>query len=1618
MSNNEPEPTAETPPSPQSPPTTPKHGRKGFVKQLELGSIVSKGVRAKRVLDEQYQEDLRKEKEMSDSHIPDFKNRALGCFSPTNRFRRLMMLIAYNKHFNWFIIFCIILNCIFLAIGNPACQKLTSTEAVEKDTRCTSEDVNVFIVSEIAGWFFTIIFTLESVIKIFAMGFIRDKNTYLRDAWNWLDFIVVVIAWISVLPGVSNLSSLRTFRVLRPLRTLSTIPGMKTIIKSIMASCKQLANVLMLWVFVFMLFGIIGLQLFSGVFAGRCYLIKSNSTGNEYILDVIDEQLCGLKTSNEVTCDTITTTCKPVFQTRICEPVYYGTPGTRDPVTGTSKRMCRRAPQSEKPNYGFSNFDNILYGALTVFTSITLEGWVDVLYNLQDSFGHGYIVVPYFIFLILFGSYFLVNLALAVIWQEYDSTSKEEKAKKARKEAIQATSETAEETAHRKEGKPPVLPKPCLPSCLSITKLVLHPVFEGLITGFIILNTVGLALDMHPMPDGLEPVLTVANLIFSGIFFIEMVLKLIGLGPRAYVQDAFNIFDMFVVILSMIEIIIVYGVAGTASGLSVFRTFRLFRVFKLIRSWTSLRILMTLILNSLIKVSTAGILLLIVMFIFALLGMQLYAGEFTPELFDEKPRAHFDNLFWSFVTVFQVLTGENWNEVLYDGMKVNGIISVIFFLTLTFVGNYIIFNLFLAILLEQFDQSGDEDSDVEEESSKSPRTSPSKSAKVAPSERKTPEPNSSAKVAPAPSSIANSPRATSPSLVDQQSIRRASIVGQKPTKRSQASNLNEAPSLTSSSCFVFSRTNVIRKAAYSLVLNKWFDRLILCLIGLSSIMLAIDEPPLRECVTQTCIDVKKAMEVVDFIVTVCFILEMLLKWLAFGIIFHKGSYFRDWWNNLDGSLVILSIIGMILSPPFSDAGSSVAESDQGTLKALRSLRALRGLRPLRVVRRYPGLKLVVNSIIRAIPKIANVVFVTLFFLLIFAIVGVQNYKGQMNACNDVDVSTKAECVGNFFLKDATCSMAATDALENACYMSSNGTLFPRKWEPMPYNFDNIGNAMTTVFEVTSGEMWPDIMYSVVDTAGIDEPAVVENRPASALLFILMIFFCSFLMFNVFVGVVIDNFNKMKEEQEGMDLLTAGQRHWRQTMLHTLRTNPMSVLRPPLNHSKWRQSLFIFVEDTRFELGIMLCIMINVAVMALRYDGMPYQMEVTLDTVNFIFVGIFTLEAILKIVGIGFMGYVALKWNQFDFTLVIMSYVGIVGGGSLGSVTTLFRIVRTARLFRLIKMSEGLTDLFNTLMIALPQVANVMTLLMLVFFIYAVIGMNLFSSVRLNGGLNSHANFQTFGSSFLMLFRMATGESYNELMHNLQITEPYCSEREGNCGPPGFPTFYCISFFTISSFVLLNLLVAIVIEAFTTITELNNGKVRPSHTAEFKKRWAVFDPDGDSMVPTTMLIDLMVPVPYPLGLQNPPGGGTLKEAQVRKEIESMFLERREDGTFLIPVYHHPPLGEANFHEFLTALVNRAMGDVQGDAEVEDFAYTVQHTITQKTTETFVKSVRSSTPKASRKSKAQLREELANARGYYIGEVFAAQRIQKLYRNFKDQKRREHMGQPASQSDERN
>jgi hypothetical protein len=128
----------------------------------------------------------------------------------------------------------------------------------------------------INGWaehVFAILFTIEMVCKVICQGAIAHKGAYLRDGWNWIDFTVVCLTWLGYIPSMGNFSGLRTVRVLRPLRTMSKIPGMRPLIAAIFYSLKPLVDVMALFVFVFVFFGIAGVQLLSGMFRGRCTYI-------------------------------------------------------------------------------------------------------------------------------------------------------------------------------------------------------------------------------------------------------------------------------------------------------------------------------------------------------------------------------------------------------------------------------------------------------------------------------------------------------------------------------------------------------------------------------------------------------------------------------------------------------------------------------------------------------------------------------------------------------------------------------------------------------------------------------------------------------------------------------------------------------------------------------------------------------------------------------------------------------------------------------------------------------------------------------------------------------------------------------------------------------------------------------------------------------------------------------------------------------------------------------------------------------------------------------------------------------------------------------------------------
>lgn len=206
-----------------------------------------------------------------------------------------------------------------------------------------------------------------------------------------------------------------------------------------------------------------------------------------------------------------------------------------------------------------------------------------------------------------------------------------------------------------------------------------------------------------------------------------MIIKLIGLGFKEYSQDGFNLFDCTIVIISVMEFMIKLLKIDFSSGgaLSALRAVRLLRVFKLARSWVSFRILLEKMIITIKDISNFTVLMLIFMFIFTLLGMELYGHKIKYNNEDKErpinegehgvsPRLSFDDFFTGFVTIFIIFIGEDWNSVMYDHVRVQGELHVIFFIFLFVIGNIILLNLFLAILLKNFEEPPSKE-EVEEE---------------------------------------------------------------------------------------------------------------------------------------------------------------------------------------------------------------------------------------------------------------------------------------------------------------------------------------------------------------------------------------------------------------------------------------------------------------------------------------------------------------------------------------------------------------------------------------------------------------------------------------------------------------------------------------------------------------------------------------------------------------------------------------------------------------------------------------------------------------------------------------------------------------------------------------
>uniref|UniRef100_A0A8B9LJ98 Calcium channel, voltage-dependent, L type, alpha 1S subunit, b n=1 Tax=Astyanax mexicanus TaxID=7994 RepID=A0A8B9LJ98_ASTMX len=790
----------------------------------------------------------------------------------------------------------------------------------------------------------------------------------------------------------------------------------------------------------------------------------------------------------------------------------------------------------------------------------------------------------------------------------------------------------------------------------------------------------------------------------------------------------------------------------------------------------------------------------------------------------------------------QVITGEEWDTIMYNGIMAHGgpqspgILVSIYFIILYVVGNFILLNVFLAIAVDNLTEAESLSSaqkEKEEEKCKVFYICVLKSVRLAPVSLQL-------KVDEFESNVKEVKDPFPPADFPGDDEEEEPEIPISPRPRPMADlQLKETvvPMPEASSFFIFGPENKFRKLCHRAINATPFTNFILLLILLSSISLAAEDA----------IDPKsfrnKILAYADIVFTTVFTIEIVLKMTVYGAILHTGSFCRNAFNILDLIVVVVSLLSMGL--------------ESSAISVIKILRVLRVLRPLRALNRAKGLKHVVQCVVVAIQTTGNIILVTMLLNFMFACIGVQLYKGKFYSCTDPLKLTEEECQGTF-----------VKHVRNSLHDKEIGQ---RQWVNSDFNFDNVPNAMLALFTVSTFEGWPELLYKAIDSDAEDRGPVFNNRMDTSLFFVIYLIIIAFFMMNIFVGFVIVTFREQGEQEFKNCELDKNQR---QCVQYALKARPLRCYIPK---NPYQYRVWYLVTSCYFEYLMFFLIILNTCSLGLQVSVIspPHKTH--------------TYSG----------GYFGDPWNVFDFLIVIGSIVDVVLSQYEENARvsiTFFRLFRVLRLIKLLNRSEGIRNLLWTFIKSFQAFPHVALLIVMLFFIYAVIGMQVFGKIALVDGteINRNANFQTFPQAILILYRTVTGEGWQKLMlacMSGKLCDPrsdYAPGEEYTCGT-NFAVFYFLSFNMICGFLIINLFVAVIMDNFDYLTR-DWSILGPHHLDEFKKIWAEYDPEATGRIKHLDVVTLLRRIQPPLGF-----GKFCPHRSACRRLISMNMPLNSDGT---------------------------------------------------------------------------------------------------------------------------
>lgn len=1241
------------------------------------------------------------------------------------------------------------------------------------------------------------------------------QTPLLSNPFMRIELLLLVISLIGYMLDSDGFGRVRYVHLLRCARLIYGLanfwPMLIRVIATFQASFSGMSTALVLLLFFFVLFGIAGVDQFSDSLSYRCVLEPTPLPFGTYNRTNICLEGPSLDACLEAS------------------PILYCDQGASAtsfsaPFVCRGNMVCRNL---EAPNYGYTSFDDFFHAALLMLQLTSLTDWSTFLYGLWMS-NPQIFVGAFCAVLIIIVSYVVLNFVVATICCAY-SENRRSIAGRNKFHSISALNFRFTEfiwwTISIDAQYHLSFPNPSVRHQNRRTPFFYHrnyKVARDVWLLFVVACHASLSSGSSSSHITFLSAVEVINLI---VFSLDVVISTVAAGSIGkYLLESTHRFDLLAFVLTIVGITL-------SIPLSVFR-------FVLVGHWVSeipvfkhSRVIQQGIVAA-PGTLIASLVMLLLLFVSASVAVQLFSVESGPE-------NDWSDSWQAIVTLFRFVTLDGWSAIMYDAMRSRGaVIGLGFFLPTYIMFGYMIRGLFTSVVVDAFDPNTEEKLQWQQKMFRQAKRQGLLGGD-----------------------------GVSGTTMDVLDVGSPGVPAADPSQQPYDAIETVRKTVVDASFFFFRMNHPLRRRllqlvtvpselvvpenlsipedseAASIVEQKGgtppiemllpyktygnYFQFVIILFVLGSCVTAAD--PAKEACTLRGDELKEDYAFTNFvwldaIIVSVFTIEMVLKMIAHGVIM-KGddrpwyvgpTYFKDSWNVLDFLLLLVMYISFFY-PQVS------------------ALRLMRILRPLRIIRRFRRMRLLMTGVVSALPGIFVTIVCGAVMLFLFAIVGVAKFRGRMDSCTVPEiggtlVTTREDCVGMLF--------------------GDNGVLLHARWISQDPNFDSVIQGMSYLIQIISLSSWTELLARAtsVTNAGLQpkEKAELQN----SLYFFIFVILANSFMLNIIVGVVVAAF----DEQRGFRYLTLHQRMYKALQEASESTHRI----PPPPSTRFPRILHV-VRWTGFDLVLNIVVMLNIFVLLSSHTGQSDSFSDAQFYLNTTFTFIFIAEAFLKILALG-KHYFYDMWNNIDFFIVVGSLVEfsiqIASSGQAVTITSVGRAFRILRVFRSVRRVPSLQMMFTTLANSTPAILSIFGVMIMVVFMYSVVGMQMLGQMRFQESINMNANFRNFLTAWFTVFRMLTLDGWDLMMRDTttwvgalcnkdQTGWWYLRSADGqampcgvlnDCGSEFNAQLYFFSFYILSAFVFSSVVIAILLDSFRLSSSSTRAAVRQYDLEGFRIAW--------------------------------------------------------------------------------------------------------------------------------------------------------------------------------------